>query len=66
MKAGETYTAPHGDHEGHVITVLAVRTQPRSDGPDPDDGGPDVVDVECACGDRWTFEDRYNEDGSDR
>lgn len=60
LHKGDTYTPDdeEGGHAGHLVTVLEVRPQPASSGPDPDDGGPDVVTVECSCGERWTFEDR--------
>lgn len=70
MKAGDTYTIPeheldfddpnHGHRQGvpHNVTVLGVTEYPKSTGPDPDDGSPDGVLVECSCGaPRWSFTD---------
>lgn len=56
MRAAETY-AGGGEHAGHTVTVIRVWGYPPSFGPDPDQGGPDVVDVVCSCGARWSFED---------
>lgn len=69
MQIGDAYDIPitdsHRDDTNHDLTYLGVhtatvkkvRSHPVNSGPDPDDGGPDVVTSVCTCGAEWTFED---------
>lgn len=64
LVVGDTYICENTEHDGntphdgHRARVTSVKIPPVSTGPDPEDGGPNIVTVLCSCGDTWEFEDR--------
>lgn len=59
LEAGDTYVVPEGaeesPHVGHTITVLSVKTYDT--GPLEPSDPTRVVNVECECGDAWSFDE---------